>query len=513
LASGKIQQIQAWNPPPGDSNVSVSSILRWPAGGGALSYDVYLGTNQSAVAGAQRLLGDINGDGPADIEDLSILAAQWLTDPGTINHSADIAVSGKVDIEDFAALASDWGQIPDAEFKANWTDASYDPGTLGGSTTYYWRTDEVSSSGTATGTVQSFTTRASQPTEAINPSPTNGAANVPINADLSWTAGLGATSHDVYFGTDSTPDAGEFKGNQPSTTYDPGTLVNNTTYYWRIDEVNSYGTTTGTVWSFMTISPFLPFTLWQLPSQSGAQMNSYVIQTYNGSVMVIDGGYDNDAAYLKSFLSNLGNHVDMWFISHRHRDHVEALTTILNNPGSLTIGTIYGSMPTLSWLQTHDTNAYNETVSLNSALSAAGKTVTEVSLGQMIYLDGVATKILSIKNPELTAVGDNDQSMVMKVWDNNKSVMFLGDLYIYGGNKLLNTWGSAELNSDYVQMAHHGQQGVNYNVYEAISPTYCLWPTPSWLWDWETTQEVYGWMQSLGVQGHYFMFSGLQTIP
>jgi len=31
----------------------------------------------------------------------------------------------------------------------------------------------------------------------------------------------------------------------------------NTTYYWRIDEVNSEGTTTGTVWSFTTSNPIL----------------------------------------------------------------------------------------------------------------------------------------------------------------------------------------------------------------------------------------------------------------
>ena len=61
-----------------------------------------------------------------------------------------------------------------------------------------------------------------------------------------------ASSHDVYFGTDSTPDASEFKGNQSGTTFNPGTLTAGTTYYWRIDHVNAQGTTTGDVWSFTT---------------------------------------------------------------------------------------------------------------------------------------------------------------------------------------------------------------------------------------------------------------------
>jgi len=90
------------------------------------------------------------------------------------------------------------------------------------------------------------------PGQATSPSPSNGASDVSVNANLSWTAGSGATSHDVYFGTDSTPDSGEFQGNQSGTTYDPGTMSESTTYYWRIDEVNAGGTTTGVVWSFTT---------------------------------------------------------------------------------------------------------------------------------------------------------------------------------------------------------------------------------------------------------------------
>ena len=90
----------------------------------------------------------------------------------------------------------------------------------------------------------------STPDPATNPAPANAAVDVAITADLSWTAGSGATSHDVYFGTSS---PGTFQGNQAGTSFDPGTLANNTTYYWRIDEVNASGTITGTVWSFTTV--------------------------------------------------------------------------------------------------------------------------------------------------------------------------------------------------------------------------------------------------------------------
>ena len=66
----------------------------------------------------------------------------------------------------------------------------------------------------------------SPPGQASSPSPADSATDVSISADLSWTAGSGATSHDVYFGTSS---PGTFLGNQTATTFEPGTMANGTT--------------------------------------------------------------------------------------------------------------------------------------------------------------------------------------------------------------------------------------------------------------------------------------------
>ena len=138
------------------------------------------------------------------------------------------------------------------QFKGNQTSTAFDPGTLDAGKTYYWRIDEVGLGGTTTGDVWSFTT-APTPGQASNPSPVDLATNVGINVDLSWEYGSDATSHDVYFGTNPTPGAGEFKGNQISTVFDPCTLDFETIYYWRIDEVGPGGKTTGNMWSFMTM--------------------------------------------------------------------------------------------------------------------------------------------------------------------------------------------------------------------------------------------------------------------
>ena len=91
--------------------------------------------------------------------------------------------------------------------------------------------------------------------KATNPSPADDAADVVLTSNLSWTAGSGAVTHLVYFGTDPTPDVTEFKVEQSGTTYALPELEPNTNYYWRIDEKTESDTITGDVWSFTTVGP------------------------------------------------------------------------------------------------------------------------------------------------------------------------------------------------------------------------------------------------------------------
>ena len=94
------------------------------------------------------------------------------------------------------------------------------------------------------------------PGQALNPSPADGAIVVEINIKLSWIAGLNAVSHGVHFGTDYFLP---LVSNQTTTQFDPGTLDADTTYFWRIDEVDSEGyKTTGAVWTFTTNLPSPP---------------------------------------------------------------------------------------------------------------------------------------------------------------------------------------------------------------------------------------------------------------
>jgi hypothetical protein len=100
------------------------------------------------------------------------------------------------------------------------------------------------------------------PRNAGNPNPPDEATDVPRDVVLSWTPGIYADKHDVYFGdnfddvNDATTASAVYQGRQAGTTFAPDWLEFGTTYYWRIDEVNAPPTShiefKGEVWSFTT---------------------------------------------------------------------------------------------------------------------------------------------------------------------------------------------------------------------------------------------------------------------
>jgi len=176
----------------------------------------------------------------------------WQAGDGSASH--DIYIG-----ESFADVNEGTGDT----FRINQTESFYVVGFPGypypeglvPGTTYYWRVDEVEADGVTKhkGDVWSFFI---SPKKAYAPSPIDGAGLVDTDVTLSFAPGFGVKLHHVYFGKNyadvdgGTPDT--YKGPVAITSYNPGVLEFNTTYYWRIDEFDGVETHKGDVWSFQT---------------------------------------------------------------------------------------------------------------------------------------------------------------------------------------------------------------------------------------------------------------------
>ena len=127
-------------------------------------------------------------------------------------------------------------------------EATFDP-DLGFSKTYHWRVDAKDEAGTVhKGTTWQFTTTDGK---AFEPAPGDKAEKVASNVSLTWKAGLAASSHKVYFGTD--PGKLAAKGTSSGNSFKPEGLELGRIYYWRVDAVNDQWKQSpwkGDVWSF-----------------------------------------------------------------------------------------------------------------------------------------------------------------------------------------------------------------------------------------------------------------------
>jgi hypothetical protein len=169
-------------------------------------------------------------------------------------------------------FGTDFNDVNDAnksspEYKgAQSVDANYydplGPDLLEWNTTYYWRIDEVNDACDPNGWRGRIWTFTVHDGKASSPSPADGDWRVSGGTYLLWTEGPLDCDHDVYLGTDfgdvndANTSSSEHKTRITSymlTTYDPGGLEPDTTYYWRIDQVYSATPLVkGNVWSFTT---------------------------------------------------------------------------------------------------------------------------------------------------------------------------------------------------------------------------------------------------------------------
>ena len=261
--------------------------------------------------------------------------------------------------------------------------------------------------------------------------------------------------------------------------------------------------------------------LYQVTPNADMLMNCYIIKTKSNKLIVIDGGGAGSPAangYLYAELRKISGkkvpEIEAWFLSHMHDDHINEFVLIGNNPEKkIKINNVYFNFPSKEFMQkTESGNFYRFYGELETAYDrffgegafekTNGKNLFE---GDVVEIDGIRFDVLLTVTDEENEKNINDTSMIFRTTIDGQTIMFLGDAYIPEGKRLLEKYGDA-LKSDMVQMAHHGQSGVDKDVYAAIDPTVCLWPAPKWVFNNTSgtlrTFDVRQWMMDLGVKYH-----------
>lgn len=259
-------------------------------------------------------------------------------------------------------------------------------------------------------------------------------------------------------------------------------------------------------------------------------MQSFIITTSDGKIIAIDGGRRADAIYFVEYLKKLTGkeipHIDAWFLTHTHCDHVDAFLEIVQNmPNAVTFDKVYFNFPSIQYFERTaepDASAAGTAVEIYGALPLFADKACIVFGGDTYQIGEAKIEILHSPDSGIESNIANNSSIVFKMTLGGKTVLFLGDCGKEAGNDILKKYeGTNVLKCDMCQMAHHGQQGVSKEFYSAVRPEACFWCTPKWLWENDVgkgfnthcykTVEVRRWMEELGVKKNYVDMDGTQV--
>ena len=262
-----------------------------------------------------------------------------------------------------------------------------------------------------------------------------------------------------------------------------------------------------------------------LANTTPSQMFGCVIKTETKTI-VFDGGTVGDSAQLDAFLrKNAVSHVDAWFFTHPHHDHIGCFCELTQTAKDIKIENIYHAFPPIDELKKRNPRVDLETKLWESidTWDKYGK-VHKLSRGDVFTFDGVTVRVLRIYKEGINENFINNSSAVYRIENTatGKSILLLGDLGTEGGEEVMKECPRELLCADYTQMAHHGQNGVSREFYEYIAPKRCIWAAPDWLWDNNVgtgfdkgpfnTVRTREWMSALGVTEHYIEKDGIQKI-
>lgn len=205
----------------------------------------------------------------------------------------------------------------------------------------------------------------------------------------------------------------------------------------------------------------------------------YMVCTAGGHLIAIDGGNIEDG---ESFLSLLEANadggtpvVDLWIITHPHRDHYGALLEICRHPEWLErvkIKKIVWNIPENSHLCPEaDRN------NMQNILSVCGaESHTPVNDEKLMLEETEIHFLLSVDDTSFLT-NPNELSLVFTIRTENKKIMFTGDAYRRSLYYLMWRY-DRQLKCDILQLPHHGlcDTGV-YEFYKKADASTVLIPT------------------------------------
>lgn len=219
----------------------------------------------------------------------------------------------------------------------------------------------------------------------------------------------------------------------------------------------------------------------------------YIFRLPDGRFIIYDGGYDGgDLVYttLHRLVPEGEITVAAWILTHPHIDHYGAFSDYMKRHGNDKSIKIEAVMLNLANTNYYNIKTSERTENCTSDVEAIRKTVNNLSSSTKVYKlhTGQTLKFGSVEAEVLYTPEDllpqplanvNNSSLVMRLKFGADSIMLLADTAYESGPILNKLWGSY-LQSNILQVAHHGQWASVEEIYHSIKAETLLIPAVTW---------------------------------
>ena len=240
----------------------------------------------------------------------------------------------------------------------------------------------------------------------------------------------------------------------------------------------------------------------------------------DGTVILIDSGNPGNADRVRQALADLGGHVDAWFLTHYHPDHIGAFNAVWEEVKDQ-VDRIY---VTPIDYETYEPIAHEwddpQTFATFLEQTKDCDRITALQRGDEFEIDGLKIRIFNAFDEhvkELSTDWCNDCSLVIRVSAEQESMLFFGDLSRAGvplAEYILDTFGVDAVKSEYVQGGHHGNWGLPISFYEKIKPKEFFFNAPEWVMTGEAydAKDLEAWCKEQGIITHDYRDGDIRFI-
>ncbi len=255
------------------------------------------------------------------------------------------------------------------------------------------------------------------------------------------------------------------------------------------------------------------WTITEFSDDSGNQAMFYTIRNNNdGTLIVVDGGWNENESQVRSVVNLLGGNVDHWFLTHYDEDHASVFNAIYADPQGIEIGDVYATPLDLDYYLECAAERWWDTPWVYETFleqTESDDRIHYLNRGDSFEIDGLQIDVYNSYDDVTfnllaeTGSGDaaNFASLVIKITGDCDSFLFCGDVHnATHAMRLLDMYGD-ELDSEYVQPGHHGNASIPADFYFELGAEVMFFDGPSWLTESDdyTAKSLIEWCHENGV--------------